>query len=217
VHNRPSARTEDLVTEQVEDGLVIYDQRNQTVHALSPEARAVWLRCDGRHSTDELAEQLRVEPAAVERALADLRASNLLEDMIDVRSGYSRREAAVKFAQVGGAAFVAPFVYSVSIASAATCVCSPNAPGCTPTSTPGHPMASTNCQGTNGVSGNTGKGCDCCSCACYESNNSTGTNLWCVSPTCTPGNTAAPGGDCTKCCSRACAGMSSTCSSGKPT
>lgn len=209
MHMRPKGRGDGLVIEAVGDELVVYDERSQTAHGLSPEAAAVWRSCDGSRSSAEIAEEVGLEQAVVDRALAELRAGDLLEEEITVRPGYSRREAAVRMARIGGAAFVAPFVYSVSVASAATCVCSPNAKGCTATGSP-----STNCQGTGGTSGAKGTGCDCCTCVCYEG---TGDSHWCVTSTCVAGGSPAPGGNCAGCCSGACAGHSTTCSSGNPT
>ena len=110
MHSRPKARTEDLIVERVEDELVVYDQRSQAAHALSREATAVWESCDGSLAASDIGEHAGLEAAAVEGALAELRANDLLDDEIAVQSGYSRREVAAKFAAIGGAAFAAPFI-----------------------------------------------------------------------------------------------------------
>ncbi len=155
----PCARRDGLVSELVGDELVLYDKRTQTAHSLSADATLIWGRCDGRTSPAQIANALALEPAIVRRALTDLTDAGLLEAQ-GARS-YSRREAAKRLAKVGGAALLAPTVYSVAIrppaaaASPQTCeqghclatadtaadaksladgVCTSN-PGCSPSST----------------------------------------------------------------------------------
>ena len=211
MQNRPKARTEDLIVERVEDELVVYDTRSQAAHALSREATAVWESCDGSVSVDDIGGRLGFEPAVVERALAELRACDLFDEGITVRNGHTRREVAAKFAAVGGAAFAAPFIFSVSIASAAGCPCTLNKPGCT---TNGNRVPhSGNCT-TGGTSGAKGCDCDCCSGVCYEGQANA---RFCVSDACVAGGMdvhSKPA--CSTCCSGACSGNSTTCSSGDP-
>jgi hypothetical protein len=173
----------------------------------------VWETCDGNLSVDEFGERLSFEPAVVERALAELRACDLLDEAITVRNGHTRREAAIKFVKLGGAAGVAlaaPYIYSVSIASAAGCPCTLNKPGCHPD---GFDLGkgATTCS-TGGVSGAKGCDCTCCSGVCYEG---TADERFCVSAACIPGGQSA-GGNCSNCCSGACTPSGRTCSSGNP-
>jgi hypothetical protein len=133
--DRPQARTEGIVTEWVDDGLVIYDQLSQTAHSLSAAAAMVWGACDGQLGRDEIAERVSLDPAMVERALEELSACGLLEGDPVSPPGYSRREAAKKAAKVGGLAFAAPLIYSVAVPTSAmaaggSCIGQP-ATGCT--------------------------------------------------------------------------------------
>ena len=121
----------------------IYDDRTQVAHCLSAEAAAVWTRCDGRLSLSELAQQLALAPDVVERAVDALHDCGLLDEDPAPSRGYSRREAAVKLAKAGGAAFAAPLIYSAAVGSAASAASThvPNGckvAGCTAScSTPG--------------------------------------------------------------------------------
>jgi hypothetical protein len=133
------ARTDDVVTERVDDELVVYDQLSQTAHCLSAEAASVWAQCDGKLSPAEIAAELRLEPTIVSRALDELNGAGLLDDEGLVSPGVSRREAAVRLAKVGGAAFAAPLIYSVAIGPA---------------------MAAASC---HAVGGSCTSGADCCS------------------------------------------------------
>ena len=54
----------------------------------------------------------------VERALGELRGCGLLEGSTSEAPGYSRREATVRLAKIGGAAFAAPLIYSVAVGPA---------------------------------------------------------------------------------------------------
>jgi len=126
--DRPRARTEDVITEWVDDELVVYDQRSQTAHCLSRDAASVWELCDGHLSEAEIAKRLGLAPEAVQRAADALSESGLLDEgpiKVDHTRAYSRREATAKLAKAGGAAFAAPLIYSAVIRPA-TAAASPN-------------------------------------------------------------------------------------------
>jgi hypothetical protein len=111
----PLARRQGLICEEVADGLVVYDEATYTAHSLSADAAAVWRRCDGRTPPDEIASQLSCDPDFVDRALTELGDRGLLVDSRAAEGALSRRDAARRFAQVSGAAFAAPLIYSVAI------------------------------------------------------------------------------------------------------
>jgi hypothetical protein len=130
MHNRPQVRTEALVSERVDDELVIYDELSQTAHCLSRDAAAVWEGCDGRRSRADISRELALDRAVVDDTLSELDQRGLLLDASEPadRDGYSRRQAGIRLAKVGAVAFTAPLVYSVAIgpASAAASTCSMN-------------------------------------------------------------------------------------------
>lgn len=136
MHDRPRARSEGVVTERIEDELVVYDELSHTAHCLSRDAASVWERCDGRRSEAEIAEQLELAPATVERAVEALGECGLLDQGPAAGRGYSRREATLRLAKAGGAAFAAPLIYSAAVASVAAALspnpaCKTQPPGCT--------------------------------------------------------------------------------------
>ena len=192
MHNRPQARIEGIVAEWVDDDLVIYDQLSQTAHSLSAAVANVWEVCDGQHSADEIARQLSLEPAMVARALEELSECGLLDDGSAIVPGISRREAAKKFAKVGGVAFSAPLIYSVAIGPATAAA---SGGGCTlpdgsewhPVSGTGHPghdewRACHHCGGsTAAAAGTFGFNTTCCSSGCcYVLTGADGTDFNCV-------------------------------------
>jgi hypothetical protein len=119
MQDQPRAKNHEVATEWVDGELVVYDPETKTAHCLSADAAAVWERCDGQTPLQNLADACAVDLTVAERAVEELRDRGLLEDAPPLGRGYSRREAATRFAKVGGAALLAPLVYSVAIPSAA--------------------------------------------------------------------------------------------------
>lgn len=109
---RPTARTGELLVEQLGDEWLVYDQRNNQVHCLSSAAGRVWRACDGTTSAEQLGRALNLESGLVERALGELDACGLLDG--DTPDGVTRREATAGLAKLGAAAAAAPLIYSIS-------------------------------------------------------------------------------------------------------
>jgi hypothetical protein len=59
--HRPLARTEDLVVEELQDEVLVYDRRNNKVHCLNPAAASVWRLCDGKRTLAEMTKRLTGE------------------------------------------------------------------------------------------------------------------------------------------------------------
>lgn len=88
----PVARTEGILTEQVEDELVVYDESRDMAARLNRTAALVWQNCDGSRSVDDLAALLREE--VTDAADADLVMVTLdgLQEHGLIESGYAERE-----------------------------------------------------------------------------------------------------------------------------
>src|SRR5690242_20230161 len=104
------ARSEELVVEELDDGLLVYDLRTDRAHSLSAPAACVWRHCDGRTRLDGLAAATGLDPDVVARALDELHACDLL-----AAGGTTRREATIKVAKIGGAAVTAPLIASLTV------------------------------------------------------------------------------------------------------
>jgi hypothetical protein len=107
----PLARSEDLVVEELEDEVLIYDQRSDHAHCLGASATRVWRACDGRTTVEQLSAALDLDAATVIRALEELDETGLLDS--EPTPGVTRREATVKMAKFGAAAASAPMIYSI--------------------------------------------------------------------------------------------------------
>ena len=118
---RPRARRDGLLSKDVGDELVVYDQSNQEVHRLNRAAAVVWKHCDGVTSREELAAivesdmQVNCGRDFVDEALARLEDAKLLEG----RAGLSRGQ---KVMLVGAAALMLPIVDTLTAPTAAASV-----------------------------------------------------------------------------------------------
>ncbi len=98
---KPRARSENLVTEETEEGLVIYDLERHHAHTLHLTASVIYKACDGTRDVRDLAFQLSAEldiPAdeqLVDHALQELAAAHLLADAL-THPGRSRRRAVLR-------------------------------------------------------------------------------------------------------------------------
>ena len=143
---RPTARVSRILTEHVGDELVIYDAESHDAHCLQSEAAAVWRCCDGGSTAADIATRLEMDLSIVISALDELERRGLLDQPVETRDGYSRREATVKFARVGAAvAGAGALIYTVGIgppSAAASCIKSGVDPGNCPAGAGTHPDAS---------------------------------------------------------------------------
>ena len=185
MHDRPKARTEQLISERIDDELVIYDQLSHVAHCLSCEAVRVWEHCDGRLTEPEIAARLTVSLEVVERTVAALEERGLLDDGPAVAPGYSRRQAVVRLARIGGAVVAGPLVYSIDVASAAAAA-SHLAAGCPVTA-----CASITCPGSTANGTNSACASGRCYCSTLTSGGATQNQFRCaISSSCLVDNQA---------------------------
>jgi hypothetical protein len=64
---RPLARTDNLVINELTDEVLVYDLQRDKAHCLNHTAASVWKQCDGRSTAAEIARRLS-EPGAVAAA-----------------------------------------------------------------------------------------------------------------------------------------------------
>ncbi|MDX1522145.1 MAG: PqqD family protein [Anaerolineae bacterium] len=108
----PTARSENLVTEQVLDEVVVYDLQRDKAHALNPMAAFVWQQCDGTKTPEQIAILVQTEfqteqaDEMVWMSLERLGKANLLEEKVtNGRNVLTRREM-LKLARAAGVAAV---------------------------------------------------------------------------------------------------------------
>lgn len=222
-HGSYTARTEDLVVQELGDELLIYDRMSDVAHCLTEAAACVWRTCAGGATfdeiTDALVEQAVVEAggageaeAIAERALTELDEKGLLEQP---GAGVSRRHALRRIAGIGAGALVAPLVVSATVPTAAEAFASPvhcgKAGKACLTASCGTSTSNNCCgPGVNGCPTGTVGGCYCntsLSCTnCIASGGTINAGSKCAAGTCTTKGTA-------NCC--CCSGTCSATTTGK--
>jgi hypothetical protein len=113
---KPTARSENLIIEELDRGVVVYDSLTQQAHALDPMAASVWRAADGHRTVSELADVTGLEKPAVVATLDQLHERGLFE----AGSSVSRRAMLRRTASLGAAAIAAaPLIETVVIPTAA--------------------------------------------------------------------------------------------------
>lgn len=153
---KPVARKEDLVIQNVDGELLVYDLRTNKAYHLTETAAFVWKACDGEHTAEDIRQKLeerfnsKVNEEFVNLALEQLGENNLLEGKLQYSSVLSRREV---LKRIGVASMIAlPVVASLTIpntalavgtcptcSNPAQCAGSPCGPNCNPNPAPGNP------------------------------------------------------------------------------
>jgi hypothetical protein len=119
--DRPQARTERLVTEDVGEELVVFDQNSSIAHNLSPLAARVWRECDGTRDAPAIAAQVGASDEHVAAVLNELEALQLIDgasSQAERPAGrLSRRGALKRIGATGLAGAAAPAIFSLAIAT----------------------------------------------------------------------------------------------------
>lgn len=92
--NRPISRKDELVVQELNGEVLIYDLRVNKAFCLNETSALVWQACDGSKTVDEIGKQLGSEDMAW-LALSDLIKQNLVEHELATPTkfeGMSRRE-----------------------------------------------------------------------------------------------------------------------------
>ena len=124
----PLARTDQIVTKEIDGELLIYDCARDEAHCLNSSAAAVWKLCDGRTSIPEMAHfvssaaGITIDEIVIHSALRQLSARALLAKGYNVRSrpsDISRRSLARR---LGVAVALLPIITSMSAPTASAAV-----------------------------------------------------------------------------------------------
>jgi hypothetical protein len=123
MREHPKARHDQLLAEDVNDELVVYDLDRGTVHLLNPVAAFVWKRCDGRTTVAELATLLQAELDLLESedvvllALHELEDAQLLEEggaASTATRAFSRRQMLARLGVAAGIGLTLPLIESMN-------------------------------------------------------------------------------------------------------
>ncbi len=128
----PTARTSDLVVQDVPGEVLVYDLTTNKAHCLNETAAMVWRSCDGRHSVGQIADIISLQAGnnvpedLVWLAIDQLNEINLLESEVKADfKGQTRREVIKKvgLAAVIGLPIVASLAAPTNALAATSCSC----------------------------------------------------------------------------------------------
>lgn len=153
---KPVARHEGLVVQEMPEEVLVYDLNTNKAHCLNKSAAAVWKNCDGTNSISDIAAILKNEfktPVTedfVWLAVDQLSNDALLEEKLTAPSnGLSRREALrrVALASLVALPVVASLTAPTAAQAASTCASVNSVCTCTSTPTNGSCTSFTGCTG----------------------------------------------------------------------
>lgn len=133
LRNNPVSRSEDVVVQELNGEVLIYDLQINKAFSLNETSTLVWQLCDGNNSVADISRQVETKlvtpfgEAVAWLALNELRKNKLLTNMetIDVQfNGLTRREV---IRQIGLTSMIALPVISALVAPKATSAQSPAA------------------------------------------------------------------------------------------
>jgi hypothetical protein len=117
---RPRRPEVGLITESINDELLVFDSEHNRAHSLNATAARVWQACDGQRDVEELALVCDLDQTTLTLALERLRAAHLLDDDASPSEGVSRRMIIRRSVAAGAALGVAiPVVRSITAPSLA--------------------------------------------------------------------------------------------------
>jgi len=135
--NKPLARADELVIEELGDELLVYDLARDRAHSLGASAARVWRACDGETKVEALSAKLELDDDTVARALSELSDCHLLDGEVAADGAVTRRDLGLKTAKVGAAAAGGALIVSI-IAPTAYAAVTPTEEFCQSISITGH-------------------------------------------------------------------------------
>jgi hypothetical protein len=155
ITTNPTARKIDLVVQNLENDLLVYDVKANKAYCLNKTAADVWNLCNGERNASQIAAELtgaysaKVSDDLVWLAIDQLSESNLLDQGLSapVNYGKSRREVVktIGLASMVALPLVSSLVAPKSALASSSCVCT--SPATCATFPPSACPSSTNCNG----------------------------------------------------------------------
>lgn len=116
---KADSRTKDIIVQNLEDEVLIYDLRSNEALSLNETAARVWQSLDGKKTVAEIAFEIDLSPEMILFSIDELQKKNLLEEKIETglaKDKISRRKMLIKTA---GASIALPIIVGVIAPSAA--------------------------------------------------------------------------------------------------
>src|SRR5215510_13983365 len=91
---KPTARKKDIVTQEADNEILVYDLKTQKAHCLNQISAAIWMKCDGRTSVETMVADLsneiraKISDEVVLLALNQLSKAKLLDNFDETQTGF---------------------------------------------------------------------------------------------------------------------------------
>jgi len=105
----PKARSKNLIVQEVDDEVLVYDTERDKAHRLNAAAAAIWRRCDGRREVRDLAADMPEDVVVL--ALQQLQKASLLEGELPQGAARMSRRAIAR--TIGIAAIALPVITTI--------------------------------------------------------------------------------------------------------
>jgi len=124
----PEARTEQLLVQDLNEEVLVYDTERHKAHTLNRTAALIWRHCDGKNSLADLTHivashtRLPADEGMVWLALEELDSAHLLRSPLPPTAAadrYSRRDVARRLARSARWTALVPAVLSITAPTAA--------------------------------------------------------------------------------------------------
>lgn len=136
MNNKPVSRKKDIVIQELNGEVLVYDLKDNKAFCLNETAASVWQMCDGNTSISEISENLSkklksdVNEDLVWLAIDQLKTENLIangDDLVSSFEGMNRRDVIKKvgLASMIALPVIAGLVAPAAVSAASTCVSAP--------------------------------------------------------------------------------------------
>jgi len=139
--NKPVGRKTDIVVQELDGEVLIYDLKTNKALCLNPTSAAIWNACDGTRDVDQLrqvaSESLKapVDDAMIWLAIDQLQKENLVSDAPDTQEFFGKTSRREVIKRIGlGTAIALPIIASI-VAPGALRAASGGLPSGTPSGT----------------------------------------------------------------------------------
>lgn len=114
----PIARSSELIAQEFEEGLLLYDLAIHKAFSLNETSSIVWNLVDGKSTIDEIVSKSRLPREMVLFAFDELQKNNLLKEKVETGLPTDRKSRRKVLMQMGATALALPVIVSLVAPSA---------------------------------------------------------------------------------------------------
>lgn len=116
---KPSSRTADVIVQEIDGEVLIYDLNSHQALALNETASKVWNLLDGKSTISDIAETAQIPVEIVMLSIDELQKKDLLEEKVEMGLAKDRVSRRKMLASVAASAVALPVIASIIAPTAA--------------------------------------------------------------------------------------------------